>query len=56
MRVPGMSANLAAAIVNNRPYHNPDDMVRRIPNLDKRLVTAMQPYLTFGAAGIKGNQ
>jgi hypothetical protein len=50
MEVPGMSHNLANAIVNNRPYKDAADMSVRIPNLDPRLVKAYAPYLTFGPA------
>lgn len=50
MEVPGMSANLAQAIVNNRPYRNSADMAARIPNLDPRLIQAYAPYLKFGPA------
>jgi DNA uptake protein ComE-like DNA-binding protein len=49
-RVPGMSENLARAIVNNRPYKDALDLVDRIPNLDPRLVRAYSPYLTYGPA------
>jgi hypothetical protein len=50
MEVPGMSHNLARAIVNNRPYKDAADLSARIPNLDPRLVKAYAPYLTFGPA------
>jgi DNA uptake protein ComE-like DNA-binding protein len=49
-RVPGMSENLARAIVNNRPYKDALDLVDRIPYLDPRLVRAYSPYLTYGPA------
>lgn len=48
MAVPGMSHNLAQAIVNNRPYKDAADLSARIPNLDPRLVKAYEPHLTFG--------
>jgi hypothetical protein len=48
MEVPGMSHNLARAIVNNRPYKDAADLSARIPNLDPRLVKAYEPHLTFG--------
>jgi DNA uptake protein ComE-like DNA-binding protein len=48
MAVPGMSHNLARAIVNNRPYKDAADLSARIPNLDPRLVKAYEPHLTFG--------
>lgn len=48
MRIPGMSDNLAKAIVNNRPYRDALDVVHRIPNLDPRLMRAYAPYLTYG--------
>lgn len=48
MRIPGMSDNLARAIVNNRPYRDALDVVHRIPNLDPRLMRAYGPYLTYG--------
>lgn len=50
LEVPGMSANLAEAIIYNRPYRNMDDLAKRIPNLDPRLVKSYAPYLSFGAA------
>jgi Helix-hairpin-helix motif len=53
-QVPGISANLAKAIVNNRPYRNKQDLIRRIPNLDKRFLNSFEQYLTFGAATTKG--
>ena len=49
-QVPGISHNLAEAIVNNRPYRNKEDLIRRVPNLDKRWVSSFDQHLTFGPA------
>jgi DNA uptake protein ComE-like DNA-binding protein len=53
-QVPGISHNMAEAIVNNRPYRNKEDLIRRIPNLDKRFLNSFDQYLTFGAPQEKG--
>ncbi|MFN3429858.1 MAG: ComEA family DNA-binding protein [Candidatus Sericytochromatia bacterium] len=53
-QVPGISHVMAQAIVNNRPYRNKDDLIRRVPNLDKRFLNSFDQYLTFGAPQEKG--
>ncbi|MNS45398.1 photosystem II complex extrinsic protein precursor U [compost metagenome] len=53
-QVPGISHNMAEAIVNNRPYRNKEDLIRRIPNLDKRFLNSFDEYITIGAPKEKG--
>jgi DNA uptake protein ComE-like DNA-binding protein len=48
--VPGISHNMAEAIINNRPYRNQQDLIKRVPNLDKRFLSSFDQYLTIGPA------
>jgi hypothetical protein len=50
MRIPGMSHGLAQAIVTNRPYHNRQELITRIPRLSPELASAFDPYLTYNPA------
>jgi DNA uptake protein ComE-like DNA-binding protein len=55
-KVPGIGYNTAKAIVNNRPYTDKADLMRSVPNLSKQQYATFERYVTFGAAGVKGNQ
>lgn len=46
--VPGISHNMAEAIINNRPYRSQQDLIKRVPNLDKRFLASFDQYLTIG--------
>jgi hypothetical protein len=48
--VPGISHNMAEAIINNRPYRSQQDLIKRVPNLDKRFLSSFDQYLTIGPA------
>ena len=51
MKVPGISYDLAQAIVQNRPFSSPQDMADRIPNLSENYVQSFDQYLEFGGTG-----
>ena len=55
-RVPGIGYNMAKAIVNNRPYKDRADLLRRVPQLSQQQLSAFDQHVGFGPAGVKGNQ
>lgn len=51
VKVPGISHDLAQAIVANRPFSSAEDMADRIPNLSRNYVQSFDQYLEFGGTG-----
>lgn len=50
-QVPGISADLAQAIVANRPYQDAQDLSDKIPSLKPNSVASFEQYLVFGGGG-----
>jgi competence protein ComEA len=47
MRVPGLGATLADAIIKSRPYKDEADLVKRVKGIGKKNIVKFRPYFLY---------
>ncbi len=47
MKVPGLGATLADAIIKSRPYKDEADLVKRVKGIGKKNIVKFRPYFLY---------
>ena len=47
MKIPGVSAKIAAEVIKNRPYKNSAELVKKVKGIGPKNVLKMMPMLSF---------